>query len=115
MNEKFCTKLVRQRAVAFDPALSWDAEIIPCERCGAWRRPERHHRQFRSRGGVWVPSNVLAICSGCHLDATDELPFILGTGLNVHSWEEPADVPVTVWYEDEPVLLDDAGTYSIAY
>ena len=96
--------------MAYDPALRPDADYLPCESCGRWSdRLERHHRQFRSRGGVWVPSNVVLICRDCHADATDEAPWVTGTGLNVHSFEEPTEVPVRLWYAEGYALLDDNG------
>lgn len=112
MNEQRCTWLVRGRAVAYDPSLRPDADYLPCESCGRWSdRLERHHRQFRSRGGVWVPSNVVLICRDCHEDATDEAPWVQGSGLNVHSFEEPTEVPVRLWYADGWALLDDDGNW----
>lgn len=115
MNEKRCTELVRVRAVSFDPALHSAMSWLPCEVCGVWHGGlERHHRQFRSRGGTWVPSNVILICGDCHRAATDEAPWVHGSGLNVHSFEEPSEVPVRLWHSGE-VLLDDAGGFTRLY
>lgn len=115
MNEKICTMLVQNRAVSYDPSLHGQAGALPCERCGRWSHTlERHHRQFRSRGGLWVPSNILLLCSGCHSDATDEAPWVAGSGVNVHSYEVPAEVRVNLWHCGW-VLLDDEGGYQAAH
>lgn len=74
---------------------------------------ERHHRQFRSRGGLWTPSNVVLLCHDCHEGATDEAPWVTGTGLNVHTWEDPREIPVRLWYVNGLVLLDDVGGYTV--
>lgn len=70
-----------------------------------------HHRLFRSRGGLWTPSNVILLCPEHHLDTTNER--LGGTGLNCQSWESPNEVPVEVWYEDGAVFLDDEGGYRL--
>lgn len=115
MQEVKCRSLVRGRAIL--PFDEWhDAlSMLPCERCGVWTNSfELHHRQFRSRGGVWIPSNVVLLCHLCHLGATNEAPWIEGTGLNVHSWEEPTEVPVQLWHTVNPVFLDDDGGWEPA-
>lgn len=113
-NERISTMLVRARAVSWDRSLHPNMEFLPCESCGRWDGPlERHHRQFRSRGGLWIPSNLVLICRACHSDATDEAPWVTGTGLNVHSFEVPQEVPVRLWYAGM-VLLDDGGGYKAA-
>jgi len=115
VNEALCTELVRHRAVSYDPSIPIDSSWLPCEQCGRWKTAlERHHRKFRSRGGLWTPANVLLLCRDCHAAATDEAPWVAHTGLNVHTWEDPDQVPVKVWYEDAAVLLDDLGGYSLA-
>ncbi len=106
--------LVRNRAVSFDDSMHGQMGAIPCEVCGVWKSNlERHHRKFRSRGGLWVPSNILLLCNGCHEDATDEAPWIVGSGLNVHSYEEPTEVAVRLWYAGM-AILDDEGGYTPA-
>lgn len=114
MNEARCTTLVRIRAASCDSQLDEHHLCLPCESCGFYTRYlERHHRQFRSRGGLWVPSNVMLICNKCHVDATNEAPWIPGSGLNVHSYEEPTEVPVKLWHVGL-VMLDDEGTFTPA-
>jgi 5-methylcytosine-specific restriction endonuclease McrA len=107
MDKKQCIDLVHERAVSVLP----DAvvgELMPCELCGWWGNCERHHRQFRSRGGQWLPSNILLLCPDCHLMATDEQAV---EGVNVSQFAHPERVPVKLWYTDEPVCLDDEGGY----
>jgi 5-methylcytosine-specific restriction endonuclease McrA len=111
MGEGLCTDLVRKRALSWNEFLHPDTEFLPCECCGQWKPTERHHRQFRSRGGLWVPSNIVLLCHDCHEGATDEAPWVSGSGLNVHVWEEPTEVPVRLWYAGR-VLLDDDGGYT---
>ena len=114
MNEKLCTDLVRNRAVSFDDSMHGQMGALPCETCGMWSHTlERHHRKFRSRGGLWAPSNIILICSACHADATDEAPWVSGRGLNVHSYQEPSEVPVWLWHSGLS-LLDDEGGYTPA-
>lgn len=114
MSEWLCRTLVEGRAVSYDDSLHGQMGTLPCEQCGTWTHQyELHHRQFRSRGGPWVTSNIVLLCRTCHVAATDEAPWMQGAGLNVHTWEDPADVPVKLWYEDRPVLLDDLGGYTV--
>lgn len=112
MNEKICTQLVYGRAASAYPELHSLMTFLPCEYCGCWTdRIERHHRQFRSRGGLWIASNIVALCPLCHLGCTHEKPHAAEAGLNVHSWQVPALVPVKVWYSTTRVLLRDDGCY----
>jgi len=113
MNEATCTRLVRQRAVCQFEEFHDASTFFPCEYCGQWKADlERHHRQFRSRGGLWVPSNILLLCSTCHNGATRERLWANLAGLNVHTWQTPAEVPVKLWWSDVEVLLDDEGGWT---
>lgn len=117
MNELVCRRTVKQRAVSYDPSLHADTEHLPCEGCGRWVNSyEMHHRQFRSRGGVWVPSNILLLCGWCHNCATDERPWAVARGFNVKTGQEPSRVPVRLWYADEALCLigDDGGYLLVA-
>lgn len=109
MNKLRCIRIVHERAMSAcaDDWLPGGAQA-PCELCGKYLPLEMHHRQFRSRRGEWLPSNILAICSADHLAATQERA---APGVNVHSWEKPTHVPVKLWYTDIPVCLDDQGGY----
>lgn len=106
-----CIVRVHERAISVTPdAIGGVGQVMPCEVCGCWGYPrELHHRQFRSRRGGWTPSNILLLCPGCHLAATEERA---PAGVNVHSWEIPEFVPVKLWYTDMEVLLDNRGGYS---
>jgi 5-methylcytosine-specific restriction endonuclease McrA len=37
-----------------------------CERCGRASPLEVHHKRMRSQGGTHEPSNLAALCFGCH-------------------------------------------------
>lgn len=107
MTRDQCIELVHERAISvLDDAVV--GEFMPCELCGSWEVCERHHRQFRSRGGLWVPSNILLLCEWDHMKATDERA---APGVNVSQFGDPRTVPVQLWYTDEPVCLDDEGGY----
>jgi hypothetical protein len=58
-----------------------------------------------------LPSNILLLCEECHLDCTEESLWAQAGGMNVHSWEVAAEVPVKLWHCDDMVLLDDFGTW----
>lgn len=109
MLKTLCILRVRARALSvFDDAHP-DTSIMPCELCGTWGYPrELHHRQFRSRGGGWTPANILLLCPGCHLAATEERA---PAGVNVSAFSDPRKVAVKLWYTDKPVCLDNAGGY----
>lgn len=108
MTEASCTRLCRLRAAAPFPELDEYSTRLPCEYCSRFNYLERHHRLFRSHGGLWVPSNIVMLCQGCHAATTDEQ--LTGAGLNVRTGEVPAEVPVYIWYAGF-VLLDDDGGY----
>lgn len=108
MDKKQCIDLVHERAVSACPE-DVIGDYLPCEVCGKWYLDcEHHHRQFRSRGGVWTPSNILVLCHYDHELATAER---CAPGVNVSQFARPAEVPVKLWYTDEPVCLDDEGGY----
>jgi hypothetical protein len=87
-----------------------------CEACGVRPAREKHHRQFRSRLGHDVPSNLLDLCgwgnhTGCHGVAHSKAGHELG--LSVHSWDEPTEVAVQHARLGR-VFLDDAGGWVAA-
>ncbi|AEJ95348.1 HNH endonuclease [Mycobacterium phage Marvin] len=115
MNEQRCTVLVRRRAGSLDPGLDEHSEYLPCEVCGKYAKNlERHHRQFRSRGGLWVPSNILLLCPVCHLSATEEREWTREYGMNVSERQVPEEVPVKLWHEPRMVCLHDDGSFTPA-
>lgn len=119
MTEQFpvhqAIKLVSARALApMEAAFGSSGDMIPCECCGMWCYPEYHHRKFRSRGGDWRPSNVLALAPACHHRVTTcHTGRARELGLSVSQWARPEEVPVAVWYADQPVLLDNLGGYTL--
>lgn len=116
MNESTCRGIVKLRMVSFDPSLHELGSFMPCECCGVWTdRVEMHHRKFRSRGGLWLPSNILGLCPNCHNLATNESWLANNRGLNVATHQDPAVMPVKLWHRQQPVLLTDSGTYLPAY
>lgn len=64
-----------------------------CEGCGINPAEQMHHRKYRSRGGKHEATNLLHLCTGCHGTAHSGR---LGAarGWAVHSWHNPAEVPV---------------------
>lgn len=114
MNEARTRELVRRRASApFDA--SWVShDLVPCESCGMFSDAiEMHHRKYRSRGGLWTPSNVVALCPDCHRKVTVQPRWSADVGLAVSQFARAIDVPVEVWYSRNRVLLDDAGGYYV--
>lgn len=108
-------QLVRDRALTlFADTHDSYADYIPCECCGEWCVPEMHHRRFRSRGGDWRPSNIIALCpldhhqvTTCHSGWAREL------GLSVSQFLQPEGVAVAVWYARRPVVLDNDGGFTM--
>lgn len=71
------------------------------ERSGGWcelhcgRRAEhQHHRRLRSQGGQHTLANLVALCGRCHTKIHANPAHSYEAGLLVHSWDDPADVPV---------------------
>lgn len=86
---------------------------LPCEHCGTWvKNFQMHHRQFRSRGGDWRPSNIIALCKKCHQKVhRGPTGWARDRGLAVSTWAHPEEVPAVVWYEDNRVFFDNEGNY----
>lgn len=87
-----------------------------CERCGAGRGTEVHHRQFRSRGGRDGFANVVLVCgwgnhTGCHGWAHSEAEAATAAGFAVPSWAEPAETPIYLAPWKLWALLDDDGSF----
>lgn len=107
------TLLVQDRAVAlFEGFYDSLGDKLPCEYCGQWDHLERHHRQFRSRGGDWRASNIILLCGHHHhLVTVCHNGWAREDGLWVSQWAKPEEIPVRVWYADGFVLLDNDGGY----
>lgn len=70
-----------------------------CERCGFARLEQIHHRKPRGSGGtsdpaINLPSNLLAICSPCHLTIESDRTVAYQQGWLVHRQHDPAKSPV---------------------
>ena len=71
-----------------------------CEGCGAHWGGQAAHRQRRSQGGTWNPTNLVALCgsgtTGCH-GLQHARPYLFqGLGWEVGPLEDPADIPVWI-------------------
>jgi hypothetical protein len=56
----------------------------------------RHHRKLRRHGGSDDLVNILEVCWSCHRQIHDNPKRSYELGLLVHSWEDPAEIPVKV-------------------
>ena len=68
-----------------------------CDCCGLWIPQDAfdcHHRQLRSRGGKDVIENLVALRHQCHMWVHEHPREATESGLMVHSWADPADIPV---------------------
>lgn len=69
---------------------------------------EAHHRQNRSQGGSWKPSNLLHLCASHHLHVTTHPQAAREQGWAVASFQDPARTPV--WLAGRGVVfLTDLG------
>lgn len=83
-----------------------------CERCGARRATDMHHRQLR-RHGDHQPANLVHLCRGCHTAVHAKPAEAQVAGFIVPSWDNPRLIAVmhSVWGR---VRLDDAGGWVLA-
>lgn len=102
--------------------LVWTRSGGRCERCGTalTGMVSLHHRRARGAGGsrdaaTNSPSNLLYLCgsgvNGCHGWIESFRLMSYGSGWLVHSWDDPARVPVDV-HGRGPVLLTDDGAFT---
>jgi hypothetical protein len=89
-----------------------------CERCAAARATNFQHRQARGQGGPWTASNGLDVCgsgtTGCHGYMHAHPAESYERGWSVHSWDDPAEVPVLTaqgWMQ----LNDDGSWTAVAH
>jgi hypothetical protein len=86
-----------------------------CERCRR-RAPEQlHHRKPRGSGGssdpaINYPSNLLALCSQCHLEVEGNRTVSKEQGWLVRFEHNPAETPVWIAGLGKVFLLDDGST-----
>lgn len=84
-----------------------------CERCGRARPDQIHHRKPRGAGGtsdpaINFPSNLLALCTMCHLEVERDRSVSYEQGWLVRREHDPA--LSKVWIVGKGfVLLTDVG------
>ena len=86
------------------------------------RAREFQHRLPTGRGGLWVPSNGLAVCGhgntdGCHGYIHQNPTIAVDNGWTVETGVDPALKPVLVWmwgHLNAFALLDDDGDFHLA-
>lgn len=78
---------------------------------GVW---ECHHRQLRSRGGLDIVSNLIALDFACHRRIHGHPAWALEHGFMVSTYDDdPSLVPIAL-HLARWVLLTDDGTYQEA-
>ena len=84
--------------------------------CPAEETMALHHRKLKSRGGEDSVANLIWVHHGCHNLKTDSIhlqPKIAQKlGYMVHSWDDPAKVPL-VRADGSVVLLEEDGTITL--
>lgn len=83
-----------------------------CERCGAARATDVHHRQLR-RHGDHKPANLVDLCRTCHNWAHGHPKDAQALGFIVPSWVDPRRV-VILHALYGLVRLDDQGEWELA-
>lgn len=112
MTEAKTRDLVRKRSILIYEMMmpTWLDSVQPlCEFCGKRPLDEMHHRKYRSQGGRWCPSNIVGLCWQCHKQATVRPSWAYVLGISVCGSDDPLLVPCTVWYSEQPVMLDEHG------
>lgn len=94
-----------------------DRALGKCERCGGPGH-DVHHRQPRQMGGtrradVHDASNLVLLCRGCHVDVEAHREEAYSVGWLVHSWGDPAAVPVVIHHLGMEVWLETDGAYRL--
>lgn len=92
MTETECRQLARMRS-------GGRCELAVRDRC-LGRAASASHRQRRSAGGLWLPSNILDSCgsgtTGCHGWIGSRPAWADKAGLTVPSWADPVRVPAYI-------------------
>ena len=66
-----------------------------CEACGRDGANHMHHRKLRKQGGEHTLENLIHVHAvPCHHEIHAHPARSYALGLLVHSWDNPADVPV---------------------
>lgn len=81
-----------------------------CERCGAARATDKHHRQLR-RHGDHKPANLVDLCRACHNWVHANVAAARLAGWILGSWQNARRVKVTHAVFGR-VFLDDEGGHS---
>lgn len=84
-----------------------------CERCGRAWGEEWHHRQNRSQGGSWCPSNGLHLCHDCHADIGAYPALALVGGFLVRRLAIPANQPVRLHLHGWALLNVDGTVHAL--
>ncbi|MFM8798725.1 MAG: HNH endonuclease signature motif containing protein [Fluviibacter sp.] len=85
-----------------------------CEVCGVGGPLEHHHRKNRSAGGLWEPSNIIALCCSCHRRVTVNPKWGCDNGLHVPAWKDAASVGVLTYGRLWVALLPNGQTERLA-
>ncbi|MFT4088965.1 MAG: HNH endonuclease [Gordonia sp. (in: high G+C Gram-positive bacteria)] len=95
--------------------LTRERALTLCERCG---RPghDVHHRRPRQMGGTQAPSvhsvtNTVLLCRACHAWAERYREAAYRDGWLVHSWDDPARIPIIPYLYRQTCWLDEHGGY----
>ena len=68
----------------------------------------RHHRRLRSQGGTDEPSNIMLVTPQQHDWIHRNPAEAYAIGWLVHSWDDPADVPISI----DPAKFDPRKEYA---
>jgi 5-methylcytosine-specific restriction protein A len=73
-----------------------------------------HHRKPKGMGGASAETefglaNLVSLCRDCHSFCHLEPSLAYKTGFLVHSWEDPAEIPLKVGSYSHVIRLDSAG------
>jgi hypothetical protein len=93
----------------------YERDEFRCVRCGRYfpegRGLDAHHRKLRSQGDMGTLDNGVSLCgsgtTGCHGWVHAHPAAAYRLGLLVHSWDDPAQVPVRRWVEDAAERRED--------
>jgi len=80
-----------------------------CERCDSARAAHWHHRQNRSQGGRWEPTNGLHLCALCHHYVTVNPVESEAAGWTVPRGLAPATIAVRLALHGLVLLTPDGG------